>query len=68
MRLLTAFHLPNRWADGMDEPRIGAILEVFVEHRQKDWPEWLVSADFVVNNKVHTAMKVLPSWQTIGEI
>ena len=33
-------------------------LRFFVEHRQKDWPEWLVSAEFVVNNKVRTATKV----------
>jgi len=31
-----------------------------VDHRQKDWPEWLALAEFVVNNKVHTATKVLP--------
>ena len=35
-------------------------LRFFVEYRQKDWPEWLVSAEFAVNNKVHTATKVLP--------
>jgi len=35
-------------------------LRFFVDHRQKDWPEWLVLAEFVVNNKVHTATKVLP--------
>ena len=35
-------------------------LRFFVEHRQKDWPEWLVSAEFVVNNKVYIATKVLP--------
>ena len=29
-----------------------------MEHRQKDWPEWLASAEFAVNNKVHTATKV----------
>jgi len=29
-----------------------------VDHRQKDWPEWLASAEFAVNNKVHTATKV----------
>ena len=29
-----------------------------MEHRQKDWLEWLVLAEFVVNNKVHTATKV----------
>ena len=31
-----------------------------MEHRQKNWPEWLVSAEFAVNNKIHTAMKVSP--------
>jgi len=31
-----------------------------VNHRQKDWPEWLASAEFVVNYKVHTATKVSP--------
>jgi len=34
-------------------------LRFFVEHRQKNWPEWLTSAEFAVNNKVHTATKVL---------
>ena len=31
-----------------------------MEHRQKDWPEWLASAEFAVNNKAHTATKMLP--------
>jgi len=31
-----------------------------VEHRQKDWPEWLASAEFSVNNKVYMATKVSP--------
>jgi len=33
-------------------------LRFFVDHRQKDWLEWLASAEFAVNNKVHTATKV----------
>ena len=33
-------------------------MRFFVDHRQKDWPEWLASAEFVVNNKAHTATKV----------
>ena len=60
MRLLTAFHPQT---DGQMErmnQELEQYLRFFVEHRQKDWPEWLVSAKFVVNNKVHTAMKVLP--------
>jgi len=31
-----------------------------VKHRQKDWPEWLASAEFSVNNKVYMATKVSP--------
>ena len=32
----------------------------FVDHWQKDWPEWLVLTKFAVNNKIHTATKLLP--------
>jgi len=31
-----------------------------VDHRQKDWPEWLALAEFAINNKVHSATKVSP--------
>ena len=30
-----------------------------MDHRQKDWVEWLALAEFAVNNKVHTTTKVL---------
>ena len=30
-----------------------------MEYRQKDWSEWLASAEFMVNNKAHLATKVL---------
>ena len=33
-------------------------LQFFVDYRKKDWPEWLASAEFTVNNKVHLATKV----------
>jgi len=33
-------------------------LRFFVDYRQKDWPEWLAIAEFVVNNKVHSATKI----------
>jgi len=33
-------------------------LRFFVDHRQKDWLEWLASAEFVVNNKIYTVTKV----------
>ena len=27
-------------------------LRFFTEYRQRDWPEWLATAEFAVNNKV----------------
>ena len=29
-----------------------------MDHRQKDWLEWLVSVDFVINNKIYSITKV----------
>ena len=42
-------------------------LQFFIEYRQKDWPEWLAAAEFVVNNKVHTATKVSPFMANYGK-
>ena len=33
-------------------------LRFFIDHRQKDWPKWLALAEFVINNKTHSATKV----------
>ena len=37
-----------------------------MDHRQKDWLEWLASAEFAVNNKAHMATKVLPFMANYG--
>src|SRR5258708_39277626 len=34
---------------------IEAYLQVFVSHRQDNWADWLPLAEFVYNNKVHSA-------------
>jgi len=33
-------------------------LRFFVNYRQKDWLEWLVLAEFVINNKTYLTTKV----------
>ena len=38
-----------------------------MDHRQKDWPEWLASAEFIVNNKTHTVTKVLLFMENYGK-
>ena len=60
MKLSTAFHPQT---DGQTEhmnQELEQYLRFFIENKQKDWPEWLASAEFTVNNKVYTATKVLP--------
>jgi len=65
-KLSTAFHLQ---IDGQTEhmnQEVEQYLRFFVEHRQKDWPEWLASAKFAVNNKTHTTTKVSPFMANYG--
>ena len=33
-------------------------LRFFVDHRQKNWPEQLVTVEFAVNNKVYSTTKL----------
>ena len=33
-------------------------LQFFVDHKQKDWPEWLAITEFVVNNKIYLVTKM----------
>jgi len=65
-KLSMAFH-PQM--DGQTErmnQELEQYLRLFVEHRQKDWPEWLALAEFAVNNKTHTATKVLSFMANYG--
>ena len=58
-RLLIAFHSQ---IDGQTEQmnqELEQYLKFFTEYRQRNWLEWLVIAEFAVNNKVYLAMKVL---------
>ena len=32
-------------------------MRIYVNHRQNNWSEWLATAEFAFNNKVHTATK-----------
>jgi len=56
-KLSTAYHPQT---DGQTE-RINQELEqylrVFINHRQEQWPDWLGTAEFTYNNKIHVATK-----------
>jgi len=35
-------------------------LRMFIDHRQKQWPEWLGTVEFAYNNKTHSSTKMSP--------
>ena len=65
-RLLTVFHPQTDGQMEQMNQELKQYLQFFVKHRQKDWLKWLVLAEFVVNNKVHMATKILPFMANYG--
>ena len=39
---------------------------MYVNHRRNNWAEWLATAEFAFNNKVHTATKMSPFQMNYG--
>ena len=65
-KLSTAFHPQT---DGQTErmnQELEQYLQFFIEHRQKDWPEWMAAAEFAINNKVYMATKMSPFMANYG--
>jgi len=42
-------------------------LRIFIDHRQEQWPEWLGTAEFAYNNKVHSSTRMLPFKANYGQ-
>jgi len=66
-KLSTVFHPQT---DGQTErinQEVEQYLRFFIEHKQKDWPEWLAMAEFAINNKVHMATKISPFMANYGK-
>jgi len=59
-KLSTAFYpQTNRQTERINQ-ELEQYLRMFIDNRQEQWPEWLGTAEFVYNNKVHTGTKVSP--------
>jgi len=56
IKLLMVFHLQTNGQTEQMNQELKQYLRFFVDHRQKDWPEWLALAEFAVNNKVYPAI------------
>jgi len=66
-KLSTAYHPQT---DGQTErvnQELEQYLRVFIDHRQEQWLDWLGTAEFAYNNKIHAATKVLPFKVNYGQ-
>jgi len=66
-KLSTAFHLQT---DGQTErvnQELEQYLRMFINHRQEQWPEWLGTAEFAYNNKVHSSTRMSPFKANYGQ-
>jgi len=65
-KLTTAFYPQTDKQIEQINQELEQYLQFFVDYRQKNWPEWLASAEFAINNKVHSATKISPFMANYG--
>jgi len=57
-KLLTSFYSQINGQTEQINQELEQYLQFFVDHRQKNWPEWLVLVKFTINNKAYLTTKV----------
>ena len=55
-----AFHSQTDEQTERVNQELEQYLRMFIDHRQEQWPDWLGTAEFAYNNKVHSSTKTLP--------
>ena len=66
-KLSMAYHLETDGQMERTNQELEQYLRMYVNHRQNNWSEWLVTAEFAFNNKVHTATKMSPLQVNYGK-
>jgi len=57
-KLSTAYHPETDGQTERTNQELEQYLRMYVNHRQNNWAEWLATAEFAFNNKVHAATKM----------
>ena len=58
MKLSTAFHSQTNKQMERTNQELEQYLRIYINHRQNNWLEWLVTAKFIFNNKIYTVTKL----------
>jgi len=66
-RLSTAFYPQTNGQIERVNQELEQYLRMFIDHRQEQWPDWLGTAEFAYNNKVHSSTKMLPFRANYGQ-
>ena len=59
-KLSTAFYPQTDKQTKRMNQELEQYLQMFIDHCQEQWPEWLGTAEFAYNNKVHSSTKMSP--------
>jgi len=59
-KLSMAFHSQTNGQMERVNQELEQYLRIFIDHRQKQWPDWLGTAEFAYNNKMYSSTKVSP--------
>jgi len=57
-KLSTVFHPQTDRQTERVNQELEQYLRMFIDHRQEQWPEWLETAEFAYNNKVHSSTQM----------
>ena len=57
-KLSMAYHPETDRQIERTNQKLEQYLRIYVNHRQNNWAEWLATAEFAFNNKVHTVTKM----------
>ena len=56
IKLSMAYHPETDGQMERTNQELEQYLRMYVNHRQNNWAEWLATAEFAFNNKMHTVM------------
>jgi len=57
-KLSTVYYLQTDRQMERTNQELEQYLRIYFNHRQNNWSDWLATAEFAFNNKVHTATKM----------
>ena len=66
-KMSTAFHSQTDSQTERVNQELEQYLRMFIDHRQEQWPDWLGTAEFAYNNKVHSSTKTSPFKANYGQ-